>query len=164
MLWIQLFAWSQVLPDICAQDISKLRRDVKVAFEDMTSQMNRCCLHYTSAICCHVSQHLCDSREQFFGGHIASDSAVNSSSGLSSTIFLAVTTGKRQIAKCVCLGGPLALRESALFCSSFLSSCCTRSSILSDIRAPHITTSRCRRHCPHSPSLSRLHDCSSVSF
>jgi hypothetical protein len=24
------------------QDISKLRRDVKIAFEDMTAQMNRC--------------------------------------------------------------------------------------------------------------------------
>ena len=41
VFWVLPFRPVTALTEFSDQDITKLRRDVKIAFEDMTSQMNR---------------------------------------------------------------------------------------------------------------------------
>ena len=111
------FFYSETLLESLEQDISKLRRDVKTAFEDMTSQMNRYNENHSYfAIYYHNSSH-CD--EQFLGCYIASDHPVISCQGLITTIFATFHPGTRQSFSCSSSSRHVTFQERGLALSYF---------------------------------------------
>ncbi len=148
------------------QDISKLRRDVKVAFEDMTSQMNRSVALQQS---CHLSSLVSDSREQFFSRYIAPDCPVISSQGNPNTewntVFSTIEARrtKRESFTCTSSLRSAILHRSCIFVYFRLSTCRIDQPISRNICQPVTAPPRCIRHRPHPPPFPRLYGCHSIS-